>query len=1187
MGSPVHLSTFNRLPAAASVSIMLIACLTLVGWVGNIITLKSVLPGLRPMVPLTILGLVLSGSALWLLSRPTLHRARLIIGLACAALTVLLGLVGLIDNIFDLDIAGDYGLRPREFEGDSRPAPSTGLSFVLSGCALLMLPETRGDGRPAQLLALAVGIIALVTLLGYSYGIVVLYHVNPGMALQTAVAFILLSVGILGRHPERGLMAVATSDSAGGFMLRRLMIAVIGVPSLLGWLNVVAIEEGLFGRDTGIMLLVAVNTIIFLAVIWRNAQLLHNLDANRRDADEALRRSHQELESRVAKRTEELTEANENLRAEIGERQRVAEQLHRSREELADFFENANIGLHWVGPDGVILRANRAELDMLGYERDEYVGHKIAEFHVDPEVVKDYLQRLGRRETLVDYRARLRAKDGTIRHVMIDSSVKWEGERFIHTRCFTRDITERKRAEDEHTELMIREQATREAAEEAQVRYHNLVHGVDAIVWEADAATFRFTFVSKQAEAMLGYPVDRWLEEPDFWVNLIHPDDRQQAVELCHRATVAGRDHDLEYRAVAADGRDVWLHDRVFFLRDSEGAPQQLCGLMVDVTERKRAEEETASLLASEKAARAQAEESAELVRRLQVIIDMSLMHLSLSELLSEMLGRVRELLGADGTAVLLLEEDGRGLSPSASVGLPDDVVSELGLAGGLSARVASTRAPLIVDDLETLEGTTANALKSLRSMMGAPLMIERNVMGVIQVSTREARRFTENDLRLLQLVADRVALAIEQARLYDAEQKARTEAEEANRIKDEFLATVSHELRSPLNAILGWVKLLRDSKLGESDAARALETVERSARTQSRIIDDLLDVSRIISGKLLLHVQPIEPARIIVAAVEGLRPAAEAKSISLNISLDGGAGVIMGDSDRVQQLVWNLVANAIKFTPRGGRVGVKLNRVDTDVQITVTDTGAGIKPEFLPHVFDRFRQADGSSTRNQGGLGLGLAIVRHLVELHGGTVRVDSSGEGQGASFTVKLPLAAQRSDSVKKDQIEGHNGDGEIWDGCPQLAGVRVLVVDDDADARDLVAAILNQSDADIRTAGSTREALAILSRSSEWQPDVLVSDIEMPGADGYALIRQVRAADAERGGRLPAVALTAYARVEDRMRALAAGFQTHMAKPVEPADLLTVLAGLTGRLGKKMSKDLFYDSPVGDLHSQEQKC
>jgi PAS domain S-box-containing protein len=1184
MGVKTHLSAFHRLPALASAGVILIACLAWVGWVGNIITLKSVLPGLRPMVPLTILGFFLCGIALWILSTRTIGKAGIAVGQTCAALLTSLGAVVLFDHILDLDLVGYHSLNPVEFEGDSRPAPSTALSFVLSGCALLMLPTARGGGRPAQLLGFAVGIIALVTLLGYSYGIVVLYHVNPGMALQTAVGFIIFSIGILSRHPERGLMSVATSDSAGGFMLRRLMVAVIGVPSLLGWLNVVAIEEGLFGRDTGITLLVAVNTIVFLAVIWRNAQLLHNLDVNRRDADEALRRSHQKLESTVAMRTAELTDANEALRAEIEERQRVGEELHSSREELADFFENANIGIHWVGPDGVILRANRAELEMLGYERGEYVGHNIAEFHVDPQVMTEMLERLARRETLVDYRAQLRAKDGTIRHVMIDSNVKWDGDKFIHTRCFTRDITERHRAENERAALLVRERATRAAAEEARLRYHNLVHGVDAIVWEADAATLRYTFVSKQAEAMLGYPVDRWLQEPDFWVQLIHPDDRQQAAELCRRATVAGRDHDLEYRVIAADGREVWIHDRIFVVRDGDGAARQLCGLMVDVTDSKLAESETASLLQSEQAARALAEEATELVRRLQVIIDMSLMHLSLSELLSQILDRICELLRADGAAVMLVGESGQTLSPFASVGMSDDVVRELGMEGGFAARVATTRAPLIVDDLATFEGTTVDVRESLRSLMGAPLMIESTVMGVIQVSTNEAHCFTENDLRLLQLVADRVALAIEQARLYDAEQRARAEAEEGNRIKDEFLATVSHELRSPLNAILGWVKLLRESRLGEADEARALETVERSARTQSRIIDDLLDVSRIISGKLLLKVRPIEPARIIVAAVEGLRPAAEAKSLSLDISLDGGAAVVLGDSDRVQQLVWNLVGNAIKFTPRGGRVGVRLERVGTDAQITVSDTGAGIKPEFLPHVFDRFRQADGSSTRHQGGLGLGLAIVRHLVELHGGTVQVDSLGEGQGASFTVRLPLAVQPDDTENEDRIEGFDGDGALLNIYPQLAGLRVLVVDDDADARDLVAAILNQSDADIRTAGSTREALEILAKSDEWPPDVLVSDIEMPGADGYALIRQVRATDSERGGRLPAVALTAYTRVEDRMRALAAGFQTHLSKPVEPADLLTVIAGLTGRLGGNGRPDPFYAKSVDDLRSQE---
>src|SRR5262249_738824 len=309
--------------------------------------------------------------------------------------------------------------------------------------------ETRRGGLPAQSLALTVIALCMLTLLSYAYGIIALYRLETGMALPTALAFVFLSIGVLSTHPNLGLMAVATSQTAGGFMLRRLLLAVIAVPSILGWLNVAATAAKFYSREFGVALLVATNVALFIVVIWRNAQLLQFIDADRQSATDALRKSHEELESRVRSRTAELTTSNEALLTEVAERRRVAEDLRRHREELADFFENATIGVHWVGPDGKILRANRAELEMLGYSRDEYVGHNITEFHTDRAAIEDILRRLGRHEEIVDWPAKLRAKDGSIRHVLLNSNVLWEGDKFIHTRCFTRDITTAKQMEDE------------------------------------------------------------------------------------------------------------------------------------------------------------------------------------------------------------------------------------------------------------------------------------------------------------------------------------------------------------------------------------------------------------------------------------------------------------------------------------------------------------------------------------------------------------------------------------------------------------------------------------------------------------------------------------------------------------------------------------------------------------------
>lgn len=384
---------------------------------------------------------------------------------------------------------------------------------------------------------------------------------------------------------------------------------------------------------------------------------------------------------------------------------------------------------------------------------------------------------------------------------------------------------------------------------------------------------------------------------------------------------------------------------------------------------------------------------------------------------------------------------------------------------------------------------------------------------------------------------------------------------EGANRAKDEFLATVSHELRTPLNSMMGWTEMLHSGKLDDSTRTHAVEVLWRNTKLQAQLIDDLLDVSRIISGKLRLDVQPVDLMQIVQAAVDVVRPAADAKEIRLQMMLDPQAGPVSGDPGRLQQVVWNLLSNAVKFTPNQGRIQARLQRVNSHAEIVVSDTGLGIKPEFLPHVFDRFRQADGTLTRTQGGLGLGLAIVRHLVELQGGTVTAYSGGPGQGSTFTVKLPIMIDdgigRAPESPRDRKKVVTSSGVPFECPPTLAGFRLLAVEDDADARDLIVTILRECQAEVKGVASAQEALAAL---REWRPDVLVSDIEMPGEDGYSLIRRVRLEDEGRGARIPAVALTAQARVEDRMRALSAGYDAHVAKPVEPAELVTVIASLT---------------------------
>src|SRR5436309_9648126 len=480
----------------------------------------------------------------------------------------------------------------------------------------------------------------------------------------------------------------------------------------------------------------------------------------------------------------------------------------------------------------------------------------------------------------------------------------------------------------------------------------------------------------------------------------------------------------------------------------------------------------------------------------------------------------------------------------------------------------------------------------SLHSFLGAPILSASGVSGWFYVLNKtDADDFSEADERLAATLTTQVSVAYENARLYAEteshaaelrsemavrkqaeeeraqllirEQAARAEAELANRAKDEFLATLSHELRTPLSAILIWARLLRSGRLETEAKGRALEVIERNTKLQARLIEDLLEVSRIIAGKLRLELAPVDLAATVESAIDAVRAAADAKDITLECELDHGIGPVRGDRNRLQQIVWNLVANAIKFTPSGGRVAVRLARDAHDAVISVRDTGIGIPADFLPHIFERFRQADSTSTRAHGGLGLGLAIVRHLVERHGGTVTAASPGEGQGATFTVRLPVPAkdvEAGDAAWLSGLARRPGPSPL-----SLHGLHVLLVEDESDMRESVTVSLELCGARVTAVGAAPAALEILDRDP---PDIVLCDIGMPDEDGYTLVRKIRSRGAERGGQIPAVALTAYARDEDRSRALDAGFQIHIAKPVEPTEIARVVADLcrsTTRVGR----------------------
>ena len=570
---------------------------------------------------------------------------------------------------------------------------------------------------------------------------------------------------------------------------------------------------------------------------------------------------------------------------------------------------------------------------------------------------------------------------------------------------------------------------------------------------------------------------------------------------------------------------------------------------------------EHARLFQESEARRREAERLAGFGRALVEIRDVG-------ELCRHIVTSTRELLGARVALLYRLDPAISELTAVAHAGEADDLAS---LGGGITLPKGTGIAGAAIDARRTI--VSPNILEDptiaypadvrtlleqteLRSAVGVPLIVKGvEIVGAVVVFDRPGRRFDGDAVRTVQVFSDQAALALDNARLYRQAQQRQREAEEAARAKEEFVAVLSHELRTPLGAMLGWVSMLRTRRLDADRAAQGLDTLDRNVRLLGRLIDDLLDVSRIVAGKMQLEKRPVELRPVIEAAVDKLRPDAETNRVTIDIAAGPGAGVVLGDPVRLEQILINLVSNAIKFTPPGGRVSVSLVRADNDVKIVVRDTGEGIDAQVIPYVFDRFRQVDGTRTRRAGGLGLGLAIVRSLAQLHGGTVTAESAGRGSGATFTVALPVLAVRLAEPRRGPA-GDPAPRRAGASLQRLEGLRVLVVDDHRDSREMIGTVLAEGGATVQLAGSADEALQ---RLQHWPTDVLISDLGMPGLDGFDLIRAVRAQEeaAASSQHLVAMALSAYASDEDRARALAAGFQSYAPKPIDPADLVALVA------------------------------
>ena len=832
------------------------------------------------------------------------------------------------------------------------------------------------------------------------------------------------------------------------------------------------------------------------------------------------------------------------------------EALRESEERYRELFENANDIMYTLDLEGNLTSLNKAGERLTGYKFED-LAHKPITTLIEPEQVDVMRQMLDRKlggETLTTYEVGLTAKDGSTLTVEVGSRLIYQDGRPVGVQGTARDVTQRKRVE--------------EALRASEARYRTLAEAVRHLMWMSDAEG-KAVYLNERWQEYTGTEHNRHLELK--WLDIIHPDDVARVQATRSSAIESGEAYEIECRMRRADGVYRWHLARVVPLKDDNGGVLQWFGTATDIHDIKQAEESQRFL----------AEASAILSRSLDY-------ETTLSELAELAVPHI-----ADWCAVDMLDEDGlpRLLSVSHVDKAKADSARELrrrypldpGAAYGVPNVLRTGEAEVYseIDD-SSVAGYAADSGQlqliqhlGVRSGMIVPLVARGRTLGAITFMIADSgRRYGAADLALAQELAHRAALAIDNARLYG-------EAQAANRLRDEFLATVSHELRTPLNAILGWAQLLRDGKLDADGSSHAFEIIERNAKTQASLIEDILDVSRIITGKLRLDAEAVELVPLTEAAIDVVRPAAQAREIQLAVSLDPRVGSIRGDENRLQQVVWNLLSNAIKFTPEGGRVMIRLERADNNARIVVSDTGIGIQPEFLPHVFDRFRQAESAYSRKHGGLGLGLAIVRHLVEMHGGTVRAESEGEGRGATFVVSLPLGQPRiSESglliagpwnetridtarLSPEQRPGAGLSGGAQAESAILDGTRVLVVDDESDARELIETALSNRGARVIAVATASEALGtLLECGPDTWPDVIVSDIGMQNIDGLEFMRKVRAMESARSGRAHAIALTAYARDEDRAGALEAGYDVHIAKPVDPAGLARAVATASRR-------------------------
>ncbi|MBD2246126.1 ATP-binding protein [Nostoc sp. FACHB-888] len=1360
--------TNSLVAKVAGVIAVFVGSLVLVGWCFGIEVLKRGFPdSLATMKVNTALCFVLCGISLWLFStiqndvpelalsvgaasrRQAMSLAKTLLEKAYAALTKLFPdfptlLISRVCAIAVTTIAAltlcqylfgwNLGIDELIFRDSptsmatahpGRMGVNTALNFVLVSVALQLLvhPKNHRSYWYAQIIVLIATLISFQALMGYAYKVKALYGLAPyttSMALHTAMLFSLLNIGILWARAEQGLMRVITSDTYGGLLARRLLIAAIAVPFVLGWIIVEGQRAEKYSPAFAVSLFAIIVIVIFTILIWQSARVIERLSEQRDLAQEALRTQEAKLGSFV--------DSNE------------AEQ-----QKLVSLVENSSDFIGIATLEGQLLYINDAGQKLVGFASLDEVRQKAVLDYAMPKD-KPYFQEYILPTVLLQGRWQ---GEFCFRHLQTGQPIPVDYNIFTVTdnntgqpialATVTRNISEQKLAKEKILQL---NKDLQRRITELQTLLEVIPIGIgiaedpECQNIKVNPAFAKQLGILPDTNASLSAPLD---EKPTSFKVYRHGRELSaEELPMQYSAAHGAEVLDCELEVIHENGKIVNLLEYVAPLFDEEGKTRGSVGAFLDITERKQTEEAllnqqkwledvlnlmprpllfiepgtarvtfanrsanelaggefpkgvpaeeyhtvyhytdaagdripneqmpgvrvalgerlnglevdwhtpsgvrsllifadtlpaihghpaTCILVFQEISNLKQAEKALSLgYKRLKLLFDTANDLLSSQEpvlLIDSVYRKLREQIGIEVYLNYLVEHNSQVMRLGSSSGISPEVAKEiesLAFGQGVSGNVALSRHSIALENVQQSTDSHTEFIRSLgiTAYYAYPLIAQGRLLGTLSFGSRTRLSFTENQKGMMQAVCDQIAIAMERASLIASLQQQTEQLQEANRMKDEFLGILSHELRSPLNAILGWAQLMKRSKLSETQMARATETIERNVKLQTQLIEDLLDISRMMRGKLHLNVRTCHLVPMIESAIETVSLAAQSKEIDLRFSLipsketrnappgilpvvtfaqnsDLGLEInhekiespevksqtsqhsednllggnsqflVSGDFERLQQIIWNLLSNAIKFTPRGGRVEVQLSVVtdqekqqttDKYAQIQVIDTGIGISPDFLPYVFDRFRQADSSSTRTYGGLGLGLAIVRNLVELHGGTIHANSPGKEQGATFTVKLPLL--KSPPLPALQPL------PLPSPLPSLSllGVRVLVVDDQTDTRDFITTVLEQCQAEVQAVASVQEALQVI---TQWKPDVLVSDIAMPDEDGYSLIRKVRSQPPELGGNIPAAALTAYARAEDRMRAIQEGYQLHLPKPIEAAELTTVVARLAGR-------------------------